>query len=580
MDWSQIYEETGSDPEPDFPTFHPPFNNPVRLISFAEDSFSSGYTYKAAYIFTINYILGVGCLGVPFGFARAGIALGSALVCLVTVLSYFTVMFVAETVKRAEELARMPCERGSKCWRCFKKHGAGGVCVPVEDDAATPLKSAIADDSYDALTPQSTNTSSSANRNNRLRSDTMDSEANIDWSAEKSYEVISLCMKFLGKRHVVMYQFSLLGLMYVGLLAYSQVFANSVQSTMSTDLPRWLLAMIFGLLVLPLSVVDLESQISVQAAMAVARFVAIFIMVAGSLYALFTDPADNESTRSSPPYIAPSVEDKMSYSYAFSGFGIIFSTALFSQLFQHSVPGLIQPLPKAHKKYVKHVFSAALSTTCFLYLLLGITAACYFGATTSSSINLNFTDFYYGLTLETASKSQLTVISVLSQVVVLFPALDTLSVFPLISNTLGNNLNSSAPHATRMISQFLKPRYEAAGRTAADRHKKARQISTAMFRLIAATPPIILSVYCSDLAFSLQLAGVAGLYVAFICPSFLQLRSIEAMNRNELPAFNEYSGFHSGKAVCVGVLVFAAFSGVVVFYQIYQGGKKLLGGED
>ena len=369
--------------------------------------------------------------------------------------------------------------------------------------------------------------------------------------------------------------------MYVGLLAYSQVFANSLQSTLSSELPRSLLALLFGLMALPLSVVDLESQITVQAVMAVARFVAIFIMVAGSLFALFTDSTDNSSSKTSPPYTAPEVAGEMSYSFAFSGFGVLFSTALFSQLFQHSVPGLIAPLPASERKYVNRIFATALATTCFLYLVLGISAACYFGAGTSSSVNLNFTDFYYGLTLETASQSQLSLISACSQVVVLFPALDTLSVFPLICNTLGNNLNSSktGQGVTKWIAEALKPRFEGSGKgTARERKVFAKTASTAGFRLIAAVPPIILSVFVTDLAFSLQLAGIAGLYVAFVCPCLLQIRSTEAMARNGMEVFNECSGVQSTRGVCYAVLVFAFFSGVVVVHQVYEGLGGAAGG--
>jgi hypothetical protein len=202
MDWSQIYDESGLDSTPTFPVFHPPLG-PPHLLSFASAPSESGYTALACYIFTINYILGVGCLGVPFGFARAGLVLGSLLVVAVTLLSYATVSYVAESVGRAEELAKMPCERGSKCWLCLGHHGPGGVCREVTE--GTPLKRA--EDSYDALPPPT--------GGKRGRSDTMDSEADVDWSRAKSYEVVSLCQKFLGTRHVVLYQLSLLGLMYV-----------------------------------------------------------------------------------------------------------------------------------------------------------------------------------------------------------------------------------------------------------------------------------------------------------------------------------------------------------------------------
>ena len=97
----------------------------------------------------------------------------------------------------------------------------------------------------------------------------------------------------------------------------------------------------------PLSCLELDEQVAIQFSMSLVRFLSIFIMVGGSLLALMVDH-DNpgENGRKNPPYFAPSDEDGclMSYTACFSGFGVAFSTALFSQLFQHSVPGLIRPL--------------------------------------------------------------------------------------------------------------------------------------------------------------------------------------------------------------------------------------------
>ena len=200
MDWSQIYEEDANDPTPSFPSFFPPFGPPPTVASFAENfSGTSDYNSVAAYIFTINYILGVGCLGVPYGFARAGIALGSFIVVLVTAVSYATVCYVAETVRRAEALARMPCERGSRCWLCFRRHGKGGVCGAARGGGGE--YGSVAKTPSDDPTLDTTKL---------IRADTLDSvggdEDGTDWSLTKSYEVISLCEKFLGGHHVVIYQ--------------------------------------------------------------------------------------------------------------------------------------------------------------------------------------------------------------------------------------------------------------------------------------------------------------------------------------------------------------------------------------
>ena len=52
------------------------------------------------YAFTVNYILGVGCLGIPYAFLQCGIVLGSTLVIVLSIVSYMTVMWVAQTFQQ------------------------------------------------------------------------------------------------------------------------------------------------------------------------------------------------------------------------------------------------------------------------------------------------------------------------------------------------------------------------------------------------------------------------------------------------------------------------------------------------
>ena len=638
MDWTAIYDADGE--ESDAFVFQPPMPM-TRMVSFASEQFTSGYDSRAAYIFTINYILGVGCLGIPFGFARAGLLFGSLLVCFVSVLAYASVCWVAETVGRAEELARMPCEQGSRCWLCTTPHC--GEKAKMSGEAASLLghiarqtdgeKQQLQQLQQQQKQKKKTNeavvvfamcketadnrkqktTSDSENPRPRARTETDEEvEGSINWSKEKSYEVTELCKKFLGKKHSYVYQLSLLGLMYVGLLAYSQVFSNAVvaiagdfvppyeehdsssssssssslfkQAFGSFSIPallhsRSFLAVLFSIIVVPLSCLNLEEQVSVQAFMAIARFVAIFSMVFGSIFALFFDPVDNDSSSSSPPYLAAAdPPNGMSYTFSFSGFGMMFSTALFSQLFQHSVPGIIRPLPKHQKRDVKWVFAAALGTTCAFYLLLGVTAASYFGKNTKSSINLNFTDFKFGIDPDKATPFQLLLCSVISTIVVLFPALDTLSVFPLIANTLGSNLAAAVPQTSSLISDYLKSRPGQSDLESrlpslrAVRRSRARSLSVSFWRCVASVPPIVFSVFASDLALSLQLAGVCGLYVAFVAPALLQLESRASARRvgGDRAVENVYSGWHSKEEGCYAVLAFSAFALVVVCMQIRE----------
>jgi hypothetical protein len=77
--------------------------------------------------------------------------------------------------------------------------------------------------------------------------------------------------------------------------------------------------------------------------MAKVQFVALFAIILGSV-AGFMDPMC--SNRDRPPFLAPGDSDNRSYTARFSGFGVAFSACLFSQLFHHSIPGLLRPLRK------------------------------------------------------------------------------------------------------------------------------------------------------------------------------------------------------------------------------------------
>lgn len=64
----------------------------------------TNYSPLVAYFFTVNYILGVGCLGIPYAFQSSGVVLASILIIVVSCVSYITVMFVAEASHRGMQI--------------------------------------------------------------------------------------------------------------------------------------------------------------------------------------------------------------------------------------------------------------------------------------------------------------------------------------------------------------------------------------------------------------------------------------------------------------------------------------------
>ncbi|GMF26672.1 unnamed protein product [Phytophthora lilii] len=507
MDWSAVYENSGEEQgnwEDHGETrssrnAHRLLHRQTSLPLAKQQAAGAQYSPYVAYAFTVNYILGVGSLGIPYAFYRAGLAMGNAMIVLVTLLSYMTVMWVCEAVARARE----------------------AFVLSFLLDETSALKSF----SYSS-TPS-----------------TRRSSAGLEY--DDFPEVTQLCERFLGPLGSKMYQLSLLGLMYGGLVGYSQVFVNTFLTQLD-HIGDWELtsvhaAVVFACIVLPLSCSDLTEQIYVQLTMSVVRFAALLIMIFSAAYAVYADPFDSGAVLQPSPESAPYLSD---YSLVdLSGFGVMFSTGVFSQLFQHSVPGLLAPLGAKNQEKAATIFGSTLLTTMVFYIALGSVCSLYFGPKLATSVNLNWAEFTWGI------NESMTLVplwaKLLSMIVVVFPALDTLSVFPLISVTLGDNMAAVVPK-----------RWTRGGR---------RSSWKLICRFGAALPPLLISMFVSDLSVTLQISGLMGIYVAFFAPALLQLQA-----RREIPSSNAYSGKFSGTVYVYGVLVFGMLALLVLLYQLVR----------
>mmetsp|Transcript_22070 Transcript_22070/g.28574 ORF Transcript_22070/g.28574 Transcript_22070/m.28574 type:complete len:541 (+) Transcript_22070:107-1729(+) len=535
MDWSSIYEDTGEENGEWASLYETRLS--VLTHFFAKDH-ENGYTPLVCYFFAINFILGVGVLGMPFAFYASGIVLASLLVCLVTFLSLVTVLWNSEAMLRAEILGLLPD---------MKSFSPAFAATPVME--ASSLKPGPHNDSPFSFLPLDEWQKTQMN-GKRERAFSNISELEVlggEGGTSKCYEVTELSKIYLGPWGKVCYQISLMGLMYVGLLAYSQVFEKTLLAQLPWELPTSVAAGCFMLIVVPLSCLDLREQITVQVAMSVIRFAAIAIMIFGSLYGIFYDPEDNGSASATAPYIS---DVKTS---DFSGFGLMFSTVLFSQLFQHSVPGLIHPLTQKDKKAAPQIFFGALATTCFLYLVLGTSCSMYFGSRTESAVNINFSGFTWGV--ESPSPGIALLLECCTQLVVLFPGLDTLSVFPLIANTLGNNLASANPKFKRFLRRRLKL-------------KLSKKKILIFWRLVSSIPPILASLVLTDLSLTFKYAGIVGIYVAFITPALLFWRSMLTCKRHQITSTTIYSWHFSKVEYAYVVLVISIVFLFVIVYQI------------
>jgi Transmembrane amino acid transporter protein len=344
MDWSSVYDEDG-DESGDFNRVE---NTPVSVRASILDSLQV-YNPYVCYAFTVNYILGVGCLGIPYAFYQSGIILGSALIIFLSFISYTTVMWIAETSHRGMQLrldsySKNPF-RSPKLMR-RKKHSAhrasigktgysnkravklaacdpssetvsrgtsfvegkeGEIFLVLNDrngtDKQVPSASylSVSQLTYDyggeaqGRTPRINGTLEQGNSNilvestslfsGRGRSDT--DEHDTENLEFSELEVAELTLDILGPKGFVVYQFALSVLTYVGLLAYTQVFIQSFKSEVWPSAPSIVPNLLFGMLVLPLSCCDLSEQITAQVMMSLMRFFSFAVLIAGTLAALY-----------------------------------------------------------------------------------------------------------------------------------------------------------------------------------------------------------------------------------------------------------------------------------------------------
>jgi hypothetical protein len=98
MDWSSVYDDNVEEQGhwEDKVVRYDLRARTTILATFTTDQF----TPLICYLFTVNYILGVGCLGVPYAFLEAGLVLGTLTIFICSASSFVTVMWIAECGNR------------------------------------------------------------------------------------------------------------------------------------------------------------------------------------------------------------------------------------------------------------------------------------------------------------------------------------------------------------------------------------------------------------------------------------------------------------------------------------------------
>eukprot|EP00732_Lithocolla_globosa_P002135 Lithocolla_globosa_v1_NODE_1306_length_2687_cov_13.421733.p1 type:complete len:558 gc:universal NODE_1306_length_2687_cov_13.421733:2387-714(-) len=498
------------------------------------------YGSLTSWAMTVNYIIGTGVLSIPYAFSQTGLALSTLLLLGLSFLNYLSVLWQLETMSIMDYLYSRKREQEEQA-------------LLVQNEKSYQQRQ----ENHNTITLRIT---------------------------DKTFEMLQLCGFFLPQPWSSRgYSFCII--LYLGstLWAYASIFGTTMGETVpfpgltGGDVTcRYydnnepvsqpclnayrMFILLFALIVIPLSFLNLTEQKVFQMMMTFFRFFVFFLMIGWCIVFMWVEPyssTDTSSSDSSPPYL-PHITW-----FDWSRFPISFPTLLFAQAMHHSTPILTQPV--SEKKKLDMIFFSVFLTTSFTYTILGITTYLYFGSDTLQSVNLNWSFDRQGPSLDWWEY-------VIRYTILLFPAVTALSCFPLKAVTLGNSVFI-------VLQNLLKNQQNQTN--VSNSQRVVWYVSRSLVPLFV----LILSIFIYDLALILQIAGSLAIFFVFFFPAFLQKFSITNLNsvleqqreeeegkeegeRRVVDIVSPYSGLHSHPYVVNMTIVFAAASFVVIWIDI------------
>jgi hypothetical protein len=202
---------------------------------------------------------------------------------------------------------------------------------------------------------------------------------------------------------------------------------------------------------------------------------------------------------------------------------------------------------------VGKVFTATNMFTVAAYITLGLTLGAAFGKGIQQSSNLNWRTFHagtgyidqYGNVVDAAWWTK-----IISHYIILFPAVDVVSAYPLNAITLGNNIFGAA---------YGKRIHEV---------ETNRTLRTC-FRLMASIPPIIFGILVRELGTITDYTGTSGFLIGLCFPASLYMASrVKAQQFPNVSLDTYYTSYGSSVPIAKFIFWFGIFMMVFVFTKL------------
>ena len=445
-------------------------SNTLRDRTLAPNQFNA----VIGYFYNLNYIVGTGFLGIPFTFYHAGILPSIVSLTILSVCGCITALWMLEILARAQVLHKL-------------RSGSEGEDL-LNDDSEN--NTAIQENIYFI-------------------------------STERKFEMTELCEIMFGKAAKIIF--------FIVMTIYSCLWDTVavVGTSWSTNIPvntsgiaqcherdftmqyfpadircyHWyqVCVSVFGVIVVSLSLLELNEQKYIQAMFSILRFIAIFSIILFSTYIVIHNGLNSNTTLPLELKYTNATSTQLLSRFNVKWWLVTIPVLVYAQALHQGIPALTHPVMP--KKHLKAMLIATFVTAWVFYTLIGILVSFAFLSLANENAVLDWNYF-------TGTNSNIAV-RIISYFIIFFPSLDIISAYPLRVISTANNA-----YSVLMCRDTSEAKKTWKGR-----------IGKLLFRFIFAVAPLIGGIFISNLVTILKFAGLFSFITLFLFPILFQFQS-------------------------------------------------------
>ncbi|OMJ74345.1 hypothetical protein SteCoe_26734 [Stentor coeruleus] len=436
---------------------------------------SENQNFWHGYFYTINSIIGSGMLAIPWAYSEGGWLLGVLSQIFTTTFTLILSYHQIQIMSRIEVL----CNLSKRGYRIIPVKPSQFLARTFPEDFI------VSDKGY-----------KEEEELLEIKDKPVISQVRFDLC-----EMISV---LLGKSGAVLFGISLSLSIYGALVAYCSIFASSLASTIpifglntcniyddsiefADDCWKiyWFYLFIFLVSMSLLVIIGLKEQAGFQSVMSIMRFLVIFLILGTSIEAISSDTnlTDSNSNNGSLDLINP------------MSIGITLPIIYLATSFHSTIPCTLQYVRNKNIN-VPRIINSSLFTITILYTLIGIFVPLS-KSNPESMMTINWIDYTGGHSDQ--SWWSMTIM----YIIILFPALDIFSLFPILAIALSDNL---------MALQYGK-----------FNENSISKETFFFYRFLVIIPPVMVAMLFYSLGYILDFTGTLSIFVAGV---FVPLMSI------------------------------------------------------